>query len=64
MPKAKKRKTPAENQVQYSRSLKNGKGVYRGKKNYKPYKRKSKKSKTIMNKFVNKIDYLPKYKDV
>ena len=64
MPRTKARKTPAENQAQFSRSLKNNKGVWRGKNSPKPYKRKRRKPKTIWDKEPLKIEYQPKHKEM
>ena len=61
MPRTKKRKTPAQSSAQYSRSLKNKDGKYRGKLDYKTYKRKSKKSKKVLDKIVTKTTYQSKY---
>jgi len=62
MPRTKKRKSPAQNLTQYARSLRNNDNKYRGKIDYKTYKRKSKKPKTIMNKMMNKIEYKKRIK--
>ena len=60
MPRSKKKRGKTKNDLQFDRTIKHN-NRWRGKSDYNPYKRKSRKSKAIYEKFVNKIKYLKKY---